>query len=250
MYGKTILAVVVALAFAGSAQAALVTNGSFESPDLADGTNDISDATSHVWQGGWTSGDNAKSGYGAGVEDPSTDLTGQTGAQYAKMKFTSSGSNQWIKIYAPSQGSAQAAATYTLTVAHTWDKAYGGGQVPTWGGGYNEIKLQLSGNSFSKNLPTVTQKVFSDLSIEVVVAADGTLVSHTADSGPSIGTLLTGGTVEFNMMGGRAGGSGGSGDSYRLFDNARLVVDVIPEPATMGLLAFGGLGVLIRRRRK
>jgi hypothetical protein len=45
--------------------------------------------------------------------------------------------------------------------------------------------------------------------------------------------------------GGAAGGSATNRDAQ--FDNVSL--DVVPEPATMSLLALGGLAGLIRRRR-
>ena len=40
------------------------------------------------------------------------------------------------------------------------------------------------------------------------------------------------------------------GAPYNYYDYQRLIVETTPEPATMGLLLIGGLGVLARRRRR
>jgi hypothetical protein len=236
---------------AGSAQAALITGGSFESPDIANGTNNVSDATGHVWSDGYTSADNNKTTspqYGAGVEDPTTNLSGQLGDQYGKMLFApSTTQNQWIKIYSPALDPVLASYTYTLTVGVGWDRQYASGSQPTWAG-YNSIQLILSGNQIWKDLPSLTEDAFTDVSFEVVLDADGKLVSHTGSGGPAVGTLLTGGNASVSLMGGRAISTGSTGSSYLLFDNIRL--DAVPEPAALSLLGIGALGVLGRRRRK
>ena len=70
-------------------------------------------------------------------------------------------------------------------------------------------------------------------------------MSHTAGSGPVIGTNLLGGNATITLMGGR---SGANGDTFLMYDNVRF--DGVPEPATMTMLGLGAIGVLVRRRRK
>jgi len=232
------------------AYAGLVTNGSFEDPDLPDGTNDVSDATTHVWNGGWTSADNNKgASYGAGVEDPAVDKTNQLGAQYATMKFVSSGDDLWIKILRD-EGPVLP-GTYSFSVGMTWDKAWATGTQPSgsnqWGN-YNSVSLVLSGSKFERQHGVLPEDTFTDRSIQVVIAPDGTLVSTDADVAPAVGTLLTGGNVEIVLMAGRDSGSGGGGETYMLFDNVRLDAPVvIPEPAGLGLL---GVALLAMRKRR
>jgi len=239
---------------AGTAPAALIAGGSFESPDVADGTNDVADATGQTWSNGWTSSDNGKSGftYGAGREDPSTDKTGQTGAQYAKMEFAATGTqDQWVKIQSPSLGTAAASYTYTFTVDMTWDKAWGTGTQPSletiWGSS-NKVTLYVNGQAFDRDHGTLPEDTFTARSIEVVVDASGNLQSTDADSAPAIGTPLAGGDIYAQLMAGRAKGSGGGGATYMLWDGAEF--DAVPEPVSLSLLGLGALGMLVRRRRK
>ena len=62
--------------------------------------------------------------------------------------------------------------------------------------------------------------------------------------------LAPGGTTDYyEYIGVRVGFAGVdiAGDVAYV---SRVSLDVVPEPATMGLLAIGGLGILIRRKRK
>jgi hypothetical protein len=47
----------------------------------------------------------------------------------------------------------------------------------------------------------------------------------------------------------RFAGTTVSGESYVSFDNARLNAEVVPEPATLTVLALGALAAARRRRK-
>jgi len=248
LMGLAVLGLVV-----GTAEAALVAGGSFESPDIADGTDDVIDATGQTWSDGWSSYDNNKSvAYGAGREDPSTDKTGQTGDQYAKMVFAYTTSlDQWVKIESPSLGTAAAGYTYTFKVDMSWDSQYASGTQPgltTIYGTSDKWALYINDQEFVRNHPSLTKNTFSETSIEVVLDASGNLLSTDADSAPSVGTALAGGDIYALLTAGRLRSTGGNGSTYMLWDNARF--DAVPEPAALGLLAVGGVGMLLRRRRR
>ena len=94
----------------------------------------------------------------------------------------------------------------------------------------------------------MTSKTFTEMQIVVVLDSSGDLVSHTAGSGPGIGNNMLGGNAQIQIMGGRAAGSLGTGGIHVMYDNVRFVG--IPEPVTLSLLAFGGVGLLLRKRRR
>jgi len=236
---KVTMAVAIIGLWAGAAQADLVTGGSFETPDIADGTNDVVDATSQTWDDGWSSADNAKSGltYGAGREDPSTDKTGQTGEQYAKMTFAyTTSQDQWVKIYSPILGTVQADYTYNFQVGMTWDRDYANGTQPSlttiWGSS-NKVTLWLNGQAFERNHGTLPEDTFTERSIQVVVDASGNLQSTDADTAPTVGTPLAGGDVQVQLMAGRAKSSGGTGPTHMLFDNVRVNLPAVSDDLTI-----------------
>ena len=76
---------------------------------------------------------------------------------------------------------------------------------------------------------------------DVVIDISEGLVQHFLDTASAGGFFVSGTQeTEYQVYGGNQWG--GSGD-------IRLEILPVPEPATMGLLALGGLGVLIRRKK-
>ncbi|MEN6663481.1 MAG: PEP-CTERM sorting domain-containing protein [Phycisphaerae bacterium] len=157
-----------------------------------------------------------------------TNLSGQLDDQYLKMQFVSSTKNEWIKVFSPTLGAVQANATYSFNVMATWDAQYGGGSQPSWAG-CNVVSLYLNGYEFYKNLVgnIPTRGTFNDIGVQVVIDSSGKLVSTNANTTAVVGeTVLTGGSeAQIKLMGGRAASTGGSGQSYVMFDNVRLTVD-------------------------
>jgi hypothetical protein len=124
--------------------------------------------------------------------------------------------------------------------------------VPTgtsncWVGFQPGMGLRGWGNTGGMVYPTVLPRVIGDGSqIHVKVWADGD--TYTAEVSDSVGMLYTSTTTSSAYNGTIEGPSvarwdNGTGDSQYLIDNY-----VVPEPATMSLLAIGGLAMLRRRR--
>jgi len=96
------------------------------------------------------------------------------------------------------------------------------------------VQLLAGGTVLAEDVNTLT------------VATDNWVTSTVVYS--SGATVTPGQKLEIRLvnMGISPGGSGQ--DHYVLYDDVKL--DAVPEPATMALLGLGGLGVLLRRKRK
>jgi hypothetical protein len=227
------LAVSAGLAVLGvttPSRAAVITvpNPSFEAPDAADGANVSPGPT------GWTA-------VNAGAFDPTnTNYAGTTGNN-VQGALPDGGQAAFVFANGTAAGSLTSAAslttiaadtTYTLTVAVGKELATGaGGRV-----GYN------AGIALLANGAAIPAATLTGIDIPVGTFQDRTVAFTTAATGdPLVGQSLT---IRLSQAGATAGNFPAPD-----FDNVRLDGSPVPEPASAGLLAVGGVGLLARRRR-
>ncbi|WP_168442111.1 PEP-CTERM sorting domain-containing protein [Pontiella desulfatans] len=107
------------------------------------------------------------------------------------------------------------------------------------------LQSYLSSNGYSLRLTEFTAGIVDNASIPLSLftqAGGATAVASATDTtAVSVNTVLTDG-MQFAFV---HGGSGSSDD----VSLASIAVDVIPEPATLGMIAASGLGILFVRRR-
>ncbi|MBC8142390.1 MAG: PEP-CTERM sorting domain-containing protein [Armatimonadetes bacterium] len=209
-----------------------VPNASFESSTVGAGSTDFGNTPNFAYTGvspAITRGDTVR---------PATALGGQDGNYIGAIALdnndgsSTTPNNSTGQLTSDSLGVFAANTVYTLTVAQARTTGYGGGVINV-------------GFGFSANgvLTATSLRDYNDLS-DTAFADFSTIVS-TVDSPGLVGqdlrvALLANSTYDFGRS------------SY--FDNIRLdaspAVAVVPEPATLGLLALGMMAVVVVRRRK
>jgi len=211
----TTLALAVMLGLAGSAGAAAITvaNHSFEADDLIDGHDSGALPTGWSKSGGAAVGylDRNSGAYSTAIL-PTPDNT--DGEQLAWSNFGG--------FYQVLSDVLEADTTYTLTVDV-------GDRNNT---GFPGAVLRLgSGVTFASNLlaPTVVSNTTPDANWETWQTTFTTGAAPAGLDDPLRVELVDLGGVQV------------------LFDNVRL--NAVPEPATLGMLVIGGVGVLLRRKR-
>jgi len=124
------------------------------------------------------------------------------------------------------------------------DGAVGTGDLTLDVTGSNTPRLQITDNGGA-----VDNRIDDSASLYLEHLADQfTSVKLDADVDETIGGLYFDGVQQAAGTYGSTS-SGASNQSDDWFKDTGIL-RVVPEPATMAILAFGGLGVLIRRRRR
>ena len=208
----------VVLAIAGMAQATAITvpNYSFEVPDVT-GDNKAAPGGTNITS--WSSSTNASSTAHIGCWD--TAISGVTGSQMAMTYISGADNGLWIKLTSALLAQSVSGYEYTasadlVNAASSWQPS--DATVQLWVGGSNVAESSVGG---------------SDL-------------SFTTYSTPNYTATASGQDIFIQIL---IVGAGGSSNPNKCgMDNVQL--DYVPEPASLGLLGLGALGVLLRKRRR
>jgi len=175
-----------------------------------------------------------------------TNLTGTSGNasrfRFSKSSSTESATWQTKAISA----NILANSTYTAQV-------YVGNRTDTnLPGGTNEIDILANGNIIAGwKISAPPEGAWAAYSVTFVTDALGTITGVTGVGGgvTTTGTgVHLGEALQIRIV---ARGTNDTGAAHDFeFDNVSMDVITTPEPATMSVLALGGLAVLLRRRRR
>ncbi len=167
---------------------------------------------------------------------PTTAFTGQNGMYFGSIALDNNDNNAGTPNNSAGQltsdllGTFAANTVYTLTVAQASSGTYFGGTI-NYGFGF-VANTTLTATAF-QDANNLSETAFTDFSATVSTVTNPGLVGQNLRV-----ALLANSTYDF----GRSG----------YFDNVRLnaVSSVVPEPATLALLALGLIGATVVRRRK
>jgi len=214
--GEAVIVLAVLGLVAGSAQAISISvpNYSFEIPDV-DGNNKAFPGGSNITS--WSSSTNCSTSAHIGCWDSA--IPGVTGGQHAMVYIAGTDNGKWIKLTSGVLAQSVSGETYTASADFA-------SAATSWQPALVELQLWVGGSKVASVAGTQTD-TFTTASVDYA--------SGTAGADVYVQVLFTG-----------AGGT--SNPNKAAVDNVQL--SVTPEPAAMSLLAVGGLGLLMRRRRR
>lgn len=263
----------------GATQAATIYSDGFDRADTTpddlgagwaittQGTRDVSISSQQAffdWKG-TTNGD-IKDAWASALQDLPVGFTlaAQPGVVSWGVNMTNSGRNG--PLLSPVNAGISAMILLASDADITVGSGYGLGQYADTGGGDNTVRLfryedgvdgtitelLVTTTTYNKGEWSASRVEYDPTTNQwALYNAAGTALPSTLGTGELVGTATDSTHADVAMVGSGIGhiadaGSGTQGDRDAYFDNVSM--DVVPEPATMTLLALGGLAALKRKR--